>query len=107
MENPKYKKAKEELESTGITSMRVFGNSMTPIIKSGSLLTFEQSDEYHINDIVFCKVRGRIIDAHKISSKNRTRYLISNNHGYDNGWTSTIYGRVVAIEGIPYRKNKP
>jgi hypothetical protein len=25
-------------------------------------------------------------------------YLISNNHGWDNGWTRTIFGRVVKAE---------
>ena len=78
--------------------MKVFGNSMTPIIKSGSLLTFEKADEYEIGDIVLCKVKGRWIDAHKITKKSNKGYLISNNHGWDNGWTRRIFGRVVDIE---------
>ena len=98
MINPKYKRAMEELESDGISKMKVFGNSMTPIIKSGSLLTFETSEDYEIGDVVFCKVRGRIIDAHKVTQKSEQRgYLISNNHGYDNGWTRVIYGKVTKI----------
>lgn len=83
--NPKYEKAKKDLEENGITEMKVFGNSMTPIIKSGSLLVFKKENDYKIGDIVFCKVRGRIIDAHKIIQKSDKRgYLISNNHGYTN-----------------------
>ena len=100
MENPKYTKAIAELAKTGTTIMKVFGNSMTPIIQSGSTLTFERSDEgYEIDDVVLCRVHGRYIDAHKITSKNDKRgYLISNNHGHDNGWTHTIFGKVVKIE---------
>jgi hypothetical protein len=32
----KYHKLKQELDDTGKGSMKAFGNSMTPIIKSGS-----------------------------------------------------------------------
>ena len=60
--NPKYEKAQKELEEKGITKFKVFGNSMTPIIKSGSLLTFEKQEIYNVGDIVFCYCRGRIID---------------------------------------------
>src|ERR1017187_3372806 len=92
----KYDRLKEELEKIGFGNMKVFGNSMLPIIKSGTLLTFIKSNVYEIGDIVFCKVKGRIIDAHKIIKKDLQKgYLIANNHGYENGWTKTIYGKVV------------
>ena len=95
----KYERVRKELEEEGISKMRVFGNSMTPIIKSGSMLTFQKSDDYEVGDIVFCRLRGRFIDAHKITAKNPKRgYKISNNHGYDNGWAKQIYGKVVKIE---------
>jgi len=100
MENPKYVKALSELAKNGTAVMRVFGNSMTPIICSGSTLTFQRCDEgYEKGDIVFCKVNGRYIDAHKVTSINDKRgYLISNNHGHDNGWTHRIFGKVVKID---------
>jgi len=100
MENPKYTKAIKELATNGITIMKVFGNSMTPILYSGSILTFKRCDDgYEIGDIVFCRVNSRYIDAHKITSKNEQRgYFISNNHGHDNGWTRRIFGKVVKIE---------
>ena len=44
MINPKYVKAIAELEKDGKTTMKVFGNSMTPLIKSGSTLTFQKCD---------------------------------------------------------------
>lgn len=82
-------------------SMRVFGNSMLPKIKSGSTLTFEAADEYEVGDVVFCKVGNRYIDAHLITAKtgdkDHRRYQISNNHGLINGWTSAVYGRVTKI----------
>ena len=84
--------------------MKVFGNSMRPIIQSGALLTFEAADEYDVGDIDFSKVKGRIVDAHKITKKNKQKgYMIYNNNGYDNGWTHTIFGKVTHIEQ-PKRK---
>ncbi len=95
----KYQRLLQELETTGTGKMKSFGNSMTPKLKSGSTLTFEKRDTYEVGDIVFCKVKGRIIDAHLITQKDSSgRYLISNNHGHDNGWTRTVYGKVVKIE---------
>ena len=94
----KYEKLKKELEDGNEFAMKVFGNSMTPIIKSGTQLTFKQFDEYEKGDIVFCKVKGRYIDAHKITKKNKKKgYMISNNHGWDNGWTKKIFGKVIKI----------
>ena len=94
----RYPRAVAELESTGQTRMKCFGNSMLPVLKSGSLLLFEKFDEYNVGDIVFCKVRGRYIDAHRIVKKNKAKgYLIANNKGHENGWTKTIYGKVTEI----------
>lgn len=95
----KYERLKIDLESKGSGKMKAFGKSMVPILKSGSLLTYQKQDEYDINDIVFSKVKGRYIDAHKIIKKDRNRgYLIANNHGFENGWTKSIYGKVIQSE---------
>ncbi|SEW04977.1 Peptidase S24-like [Chitinophaga sp. YR573] len=95
----KYERLKSELESTGKGKMKAFGSSMLPILKSGTHLTFEKAGEYKIGDIVFCKVRGRYIDAHKIIKTDAHKgFLIANNHGFENGWTRTIYGKVVVGE---------
>ena len=84
-----------ELALTGQTKAKCFGNSMLPIIKSGSEILFMVEDDYNVGDIVFCKVKGRYIDAHKIIKTDTDRgFLIANNHGYENGWTHLIYGRV-------------
>lgn len=95
----KYDRLKEELGTIGKGSMKVFGQSMKPIIESGSLLFFEKKKDYEIGDVVFSKVKGRYIDAHKIIKKDNNKgYLIANNHGYENGWTKTIYGKVISTE---------
>ncbi len=95
----KYEKLKQDLFETGEGKMRCYGNSMLPILESGSLLTFKKDETYDIGDIVFCKVKGRYIDAHKITKIDaQGRRMIANNHGYENGWTSTIYGKVIAAE---------
>ncbi|MBO9732710.1 MAG: S26 family signal peptidase [Chitinophaga sp.] len=95
----KYERLKNELEAIGTGKMKAFGTSMLPILKSGTLLTFIKASEYAIGDIVFCKVKGRYIDAHKITKKDQHKgYLIANNHGYENGWTKVIYGKVVTGE---------
>lgn len=92
----KYTILQRELEEQGYGYMTCFGNSMTPIIKSGQTLRFEKAADYEIGDVVFCKVRGRYIDAHKITKKNKKKgFMIANNHGWENGWTRTIYGKVV------------
>ena|ERR1035441_10263156 len=95
----KYERLIEDLEKDGIGKMKCFGNSMLPIIKSGSLLTFQKKDTYDIGDIVCCKIRGRYIDAHKVTKKDPNKgYMIANNRGYENGWTKRIYGYVTHIE---------
>jgi hypothetical protein len=95
----KYIRLKQELEEIGRGSMKAFGNSMLPIIKSGSTLIFEKKESYEIDDIVFCKVKGRFIDAHKITKKDPSKgYMIANNHGFENGWTKTIFGKAVQAE---------
>ena len=95
----KYERVKQELDTTGTSKMKVFGSSMTPIIKSGSLLTFVTQDSYDIGDVLFCKVKGRYIDAHKVIKKDLKKgYLIGNNHGYENGWTTRVFGKATTTE---------
>ena len=99
----KYERVLDALLKGEEGSMKVFGQSMKPIIESGTVLTFRSFPEYEVDDIVYCKVKGRIIDAHKVikirGEKDKKEYLIGNNHGYLNGWTHTIYGKVIKIGG--------
>jgi len=97
----KYERVQIALAKGEEGSMKVFGKSMEPIIYTGTVLTFKTFPEYEVDDIVFCKVQGRIVDAHKVikirEHKGKKEYLIANNHGYENGWTHTIYGKVIKI----------
>lgn len=94
----KYERLMENLSIKGYGKMKCFGNSMLPILDNPSLNTFIKQDEYEIGDIVFCKVKGRFIDSHLITQIGERGYMISNNHGYQNGWTKTIYGKVISTE---------
>lgn len=99
----KYERAVTTLESGQDFTMKVFGNSMRPMIDSGSDLTFRKTDDYEVGDVVLSKVRGKFIDAHKITKVGADgRFMISNNKGRDNGWASRVYGRVIRINGRPF-----
>ena len=83
--------------------MKVFGNSMLPLIPSGSLLTYKSEETYEVGDVVYCSCKGRRIDAHLITKKaSDGRYMIANKRGYENGWTRRIFGRVVKLDGEPF-----
>nr|WP_250807342.1 hypothetical protein [Neorhizobium tomejilense] len=92
----KYEVLKTALDKGDEASMKCRGNSMLPILTNPSTCRYRREPFYKIGDIVFCKVRGNYIDAHKITAIRDGKYLISNNHGHDNGWTSAIFGRVIS-----------
>ncbi len=78
-----------------------YGNSMTPIIRSGQSVICEPVTENTVlekNDIVFCKVAGHFY-LHKISAIKGKQYQISNNHGHVNGTVTrkNIFGKVTKI----------
>lgn len=92
----KYENLKSSLDRGEESSMKCYGSSMLPILSNPSTCLYRREPFYLVGDIVFCKVRGRYIDAHKITAVRNGKYLISNNHGHDNGWASAIYGRVIS-----------
>lgn len=95
----KYERLIHELESQSEASMRCYGNSMTPIIKSGSLITFQKCTEPEINEKVMCRIGQKWIDCHLVTAYNEKRgWQISNNHGHINGWTKNIYAKAIRIE---------
>jgi len=78
-----------------------YGQSMTPILKSGQpVIVVPITDETIIkkNDIVFCKVNGHYY-LHKVLALKGKAYQIGNNHGHVNGTVGRkcIYGKVVEI----------
>ena len=92
----KYENLIKQLAETGTGTMKCFGNSMKPILDNPSTCVYKKQETYEVGDIVFARVKGRYIDAHLITKKGPdSRFLISNNHNHENGWTKIIYGRVV------------
>lgn len=88
--------AVEELKAGRSVTVALRGNSMTPLVESGQKVTLDPSvwEELNIDDIVLCKVKGRIY-LHKIVSIRGDQFLIGNNHGGINGWVGShaIYGK--------------
>lgn len=75
------------------------GNSMIPLIKSGQKHILEpiKLEDVQVGDIVFCKVKGSYF-THLVTAKNDKKGVqISNNHGYVNGWTKNVFGKVIEI----------
>ena len=81
---------------TFITSEK--GNSMIPLIHSGQhhLLAPASLETVNVDDIVYCKVKGRFY-THLVKAKSDRGCLIGNNRGYNNGWTKQIYGKVIKV----------
>ena len=78
-----------------------FGQSMTPILKSGQPVRVEpvtSETDIRKNDIVFCKVNGHYY-LHKVWAVKNNRYQIGNNHNHVNGWIGrkNLFGKVVEI----------
>ena len=75
------------------------GQSMVPLIRSGQKhkLAPATLDEVQVGDIVYAKVHGRMF-THLVKAKDPVRGVqIGNNHGYINGWTKQVYGKVVEV----------
>lgn len=94
----RYPKIVEQLQAGNDVTLAAHGNSMTPIIKSGQRVTLSPLSGWaKPGDVVLAKVNGRYF-IHKVTSVGSDgRYLISNNHGHDNGWTKAVYGIVTAV----------
>lgn len=104
----------ERLKKGDAVQFRPHGNSMTPRIKSGQLVTVtplqlfgdeagREVDGVQIcvqkGDAVFCKVGGRLM-LHKVTAYRAGQYQISNNSGHVNGWTmaKNVFGILTKVE---------
>lgn len=89
----------EDLQRGAILITRERGNSMSPRIKSGQQhklipVTWE---DVHVDDIVYCKVKGRFY-THLVKAIDPIKGCqIGNNKGKINGWTKNVYGKVTEI----------
>ena len=92
-----YKLERLEKGETFITSEK--GNSMTPLIMSGQKhkIIPIKWEKCSINNIVYCKVKGKFY-THLIKAIDvKKGVLIGNNKGKINGWTKQVFGKVIEI----------
>lgn len=97
-----YSKLRESLTSgETLYNIVAHGNSMSPRIENRARLTLVPVSDHsviEIGDVVFCKVNGNYY-FHLVKSKKHIKekwmFLIGNNHGHDNGWTSQVFGKVL------------
>lgn len=80
-----------------------YGQSMTPILKSGDSVICEpvtEDTKLQKGDIVLCKVGGCYYLHKIVAIKNGNRYTIGNNHGHINGTIgrNNIFG--LAVERV-------
>ena len=81
------------------------GHSMEPLIKHRALVTVAPlgAQEPKTGDVVLCKVKGQqflhLIKAVENGGSPSARFLIGNNRGKINGWTSRahVYGIVTRV----------
>lgn len=89
-----------DLQNGKTVQFRPKGNSMVPLINSGDKVTVEPVliSALSKGDIVLCKVNGyqylHLVNA--IGTDGRVQ--IANNRGRINGWTRTVFGKVIGIE---------
>ncbi len=92
-----WKIEKLQKGETFVTSEK--GNSMVPLIYSGQkhMLAPATLEEVEVGDIVFAKVHGRMF-THLVHAKDPHRGVqIGNNHGFMNGWTKQVFGKVIEV----------
>lgn len=89
----------EKLQNGETFTTKEFGNSMSPLIKSGQehIIAPTNWEDVKVDDIVYCKVAGRFY-THKVLAKTlNAGCKIGNNKGGVNGWTKQIYGKVIEV----------
>jgi SOS-response transcriptional repressor LexA len=89
----------ERLGKGETVSIRPTGSSMTPKILSGQLVKIEPKGltEVQEGDIVLAKVKGNYY-LHLVTAVEAERVQISNNHGYVNGWSRQVFGKVIEVK---------
>ena len=95
----------QALERRETVSFRPRGDSMIPRIHSGQKVTLAplDGDTLEIDDVVLCRIKGRLI-LHKVGAsktiRSKTRYRIENMKGRVNGWIpiTRVYGKVILVE---------
>lgn len=93
-----------ELQAGRQARLKPRGHSMKPKVCDGDEVLLDPSVEPRVGDVVLVKVSGRDF-LHLIRGERRTKrtlqFLIGNNRGGTNGWTSArnVYGVAIEING--------
>jgi hypothetical protein len=69
-------------------------------VESGQLVTVEPVADVAtlaVDDVVLCTVRGAQY-LHLIKAVRGKQFMIGNNRGGINGWTTAVWGRLTALE---------
>lgn len=80
------------------------GRSMSGRIEDGDLVTVVPNKAARVGDAVLCEVRGKqwlhLVKQIDETDPLRPRFLIGNNRGVINGWTTLgcVYGVVTKVE---------
>jgi phage repressor protein C with HTH and peptisase S24 domain len=86
-----------ELERGRVVRFRPRGDSMHPRIRSGQLVEVSPASRSPgPDDIVLCTVHG-LQYLHIVKAAKQGRFLIGNNRGGLNGWTTRIHGVLTAV----------
>jgi len=97
-----WEQHKQDLKDGKTVSFRPKGNSMSPKIESGDLVTVKPIEDYEKikkGDIVFCKVKGHYY-VHLVTATRQKMggmlFQIGNNKGHTNGWAfqDQVFGKV-------------
>lgn len=92
----------EKLRKGETVSFRPRGNSMSPKIESGNLVTVGPVDTktLQMGDVVLCSVYGSQYLHIVKAIRGDGQFQIGNNKGRINGWASArqIYGRLLKVE---------
>jgi hypothetical protein len=87
----------EKLNAGETIKYKEYGNSMLPKLKSGVEVVVEpcKLEDVKVGDIVFSKVKSAYYLHYVKQIGNDGRVMIGNAHGYNNGWTRKIFGKLI------------
>lgn len=87
-----------KLKAGETVQFRPRGHSMTGKVNDGQLVTVEPlTGPAEVGDVVLCKV-GLHQYLHLVKAVRGDQYLIGNNKGRTNGWTTGVFGKVTKVE---------
>jgi hypothetical protein len=92
----RYTELITKLQAGETVSYVEHGNSMKPKLQNGVTVTVEpcKLEDLRVGDITLCKVRGTFYLHYVKKIGQDGRVLIGNAHGWENGWTRAVFGKL-------------